>query len=101
MEVKKVFISQPMRGKTDEQILNERAEMITHISKLLGNCLFDIIDSFIPDSVQLTPLECLGESIKMLSEADYVYFGTGWENARGCIVEHETCVKYGLNIIKD
>lgn len=45
-----------------------------------------------------TPLWYLGESIKKMSEADVVYFATGWAKARGCQIEHECAVKYNLQV---
>lgn len=42
----------------------------------------------------------LGKSIEFLSKADYAYFAKGWENYRGCRIEHECAVQYGIKIIE-
>ena len=42
---------------------------------------------------------CLGRAIIKLSEADIVVFAEGWENARGCRIEHTIAQDYGMDII--
>ena len=99
--MKKLFISQPMRGKTNEEILQVRNEAVV-IAHNITNEDIEVIDSFFQDApVDAKPLWFLGKSIEMLSAADYVYFADGWQNARGCIVEHYCSKEYGLTIIKD
>ena len=44
----RLFISQPMRGKTDEQILDERNYAISRAKKILGDDV-EVIDSFFKD----------------------------------------------------
>lgn len=46
--MKKLFISQPMRGKTDEQILGEREKAIQSARELLGEEV-EVIDTFYTD----------------------------------------------------
>ena len=41
---------------------------------------------------------CLAHSIQCLADADIVYFAEGWENARGCKIEHEIAKQYGIEI---
>lgn len=100
--MKKLFISQPMRNKTNEEILNERETAVTAARTILNEDV-KIIDSFFQDEpkVKSTPLWCLGESLKLLSEADCVYFGDGWEEARGCKIEHTCAKEYGVTILND
>jgi len=40
-----------------------------------------------------------GKKIK-LSTADVAYFAEGWDEARGCKIEHECAVEYGINRIE-
>ena len=98
--MKKLFISQPMKDKTDEEILAEREQAIKLATELLGEKV-EVIDSFfkgVPHDVK--PLWFLGKSLELLSTADIVYFAEGWENYRGCKIEHTCAVEYGLNIIE-
>ncbi len=87
--MKKLFISQPMKGKTKEEILQERDSALNLAKDLYGED-FKLIDSYIekvPKNVDES-LWCLGRSLQMMAEADFVYFANGWENARGCKIEH-------------
>lgn len=97
----RLFISQPMRGKTDEQILDERNYAISRAKKILGDDV-EVIDSFFNDvPTDTSPLWYLGESIKLLATADIVYFCFGWDTARGCKIEHQCAVEYGINTMYD
>ena len=98
----KLFISQPMRGLTDEQILKAREEIRIRVEKEIGEKI-ELIDSFLKDFVPNgnTPISYLGKSISLLAKADIVYFGGDWITARGCKIEHEIAVQYGLKIIEE
>lgn len=102
--MKKVFISQPMKGKTDEEILQEREQAIADVKTYLANCGMEeeveVIDSFFQGApADAKPLWFLGKSLELLSMADYVYFVNGWEETRGCKIEHHCAVEYGLQIL--
>lgn len=82
--MKKLFISQPMKGKTNEEIEAERAKAVL-------NDDVEVIDSFFKDApVDARPLWFLGKSIELLSVADAAYFAKDWDKYRGCKIEH-TC----------
>lgn len=98
--MKKLFISQPMRGKTDEQILSERAEAIQKAKMEIGEDV-EVIETFYKDfSPDAKPLEYLARSIWDLAKADVAYFAKGWHDARGCRIEHECAVQYGIDRIE-
>ena len=91
----KIFISQPMNGKTNEEIEDERNYII---DKLRENESVEIIDSFFKDKpYEASPLWYLGESVKLMSEADVVFFCNGWQTARGCQIEHDCALEYGID----
>lgn len=89
----KVMISQPMRGKTNEQIRKERATVV----KKLQEKGFEVVDTIIsenpPEGID-EPIYYLSKSIEFISKVDFVYFMKGWENARGCKIENLICVEY-------
>ncbi len=102
--MKKMFISQPMNGKTEEEILREREAAIETQKKIFGDEL-EVIDSYFEDfpvtqNVKNVPLKFLAKGIDLLAEADIAIFLKGWENARGCKIEYECAREYGLTIIK-
>lgn len=100
--MKKLFISQPMRGLTDEEILKAREEIRTKAEKTIGEPV-ELIQSFFEDfkPVGNIPVAYLGKSISLLAEADVAYFGPGWREARGCKIEHEVAIQYGINTIEE
>ena len=99
--MKKLFISQPMKGKSDEEILKERENAIKSAKKLLGEPV-EIIDSFFQSApVDAKPLWFLGKSLELLSTADIAYFAKGWEKARGCKIENTCAIEYGITVIED
>lgn len=95
----KLFISQPMRGKTDEEILWERENAIHLAMNIVGSDV-EVLDSFFTDFKEdAKPLHYIAKSIELLAEADVVYFADGWKESRGCKIEHECSVAYGLKCI--
>lgn len=99
--MKKLFISQPMRGKTDEEILKEREKAVASAEKHLGEKV-EVIDSFFQNApAEAKPLWFLGKSLELLSTADVAYFAPGWENARGCRIENTCAIEYGITVIED
>lgn len=103
----KVFISQPMNGKTDDEILQERENAIKEIkSSTPEEVNVTIIDSFFGHGNAIPfdsnrPLYFLGKSLELLSTADAAYFCEGWDSARGCMIEHQCCLSYGIEILED
>lgn len=99
--MKKLFISQPMRGKTDDEILAVREKAIESAERNLGEKV-EVIDSFFRNApVGSDPLWYLGQSILRLATADVAYFAKDWEKFRGCRIEHECAVEYGIDVIED
>lgn len=99
--MKRVFISQPMKGKTDEEILAVRAKAIESVKRNFGEEV-EVIDSFFQNAPHdAKPLWFLGKSIELLSTADVAYFAKGWEEARGCRIENECAIEYGIDVIED
>ena len=97
----KLFISQPMKDRTDEEILAERNTAIEAAKKKLGEDV-EPIDSFFGTAPsEKKPLWFLAKSIELLAEADVVYFCSGWESARGCRIEHMCAAAYDLKILED
>lgn len=98
--MKKLFISQPMKGKTDEEILAVREKAIKAAEKLIGEPV-EVIDSFFRSApVDAKPLWFLGKSLELLSTADVAYFAPGWNDFRGCKIEHTCAVEYNIDRIE-
>lgn len=102
--MKKAMISQPMAGKTEEEIQVTRNKAINKLNELgyeLVNTLFT--DEWVAkeksNDVTNVPLWFLAKSLQRMSECDAVYLCNGWVKARGCNVEHTAADLYGLELI--
>ncbi|QJU22487.1 DUF4406 domain-containing protein [Enterocloster bolteae] len=104
--MKKAMLSQPMAGKTEEEIIAVREKAI----KILEERGYTIINTLFTDEwysnekmvergVEQIPLCFLAKSLENMSLCHAAYFCKGWENARGCKLEHEAAKAYGLEII--
>ena len=80
--MKKLFISQPMNGKSDEQILKEREEAVREAKIVCGEEV-ELIDSFFQSApADARPLWFLGKSLELLSTADVAYFAPRMERRK-------------------
>lgn len=104
--MKKAMLSQPMAGKTDEEIVATREKAVAAL-KAKG---YEIVNTLFTDEwysndamkkrdVVQIPLCFLAKSLDKMSMCHAVYFCKGWENARGCRIEHDAAVAYGLEVI--
>lgn len=102
----KAMISQPMAGKTDEQIVASR-ERATASLEAMG---YEVVNTLFTDEwysgeameergVVQVPLCYLAKSLKNMSLCHVAYFCKGWEKARGCRIEHDAAVAYGLEVL--
>ena len=103
--MKKAMLSQPMAGKTNEEIVATREKAINALKEKgyeIVNTLFTdewySQDAIAERGVVQIPLCFLAKSLENMSRCHAAYFCKGWENARGCRIEHEAAVAYGLEI---
>lgn len=103
--MKKAMLSQPMAGKPEQEIIETRNRAI----KALENRGYTIINTPFTDEwyseeamakrgVVQIPLCFLAKSLENMSLCHAAYFCKGWEQARGCRLEHEAAKAYGLEI---
>lgn len=99
--MKKLFISVPMKGRTDEQIRASIEKMHKAAEALVGEDL-EVISSYFeynpPENVNKAVFY-LGDSIKKLAEADYMACIEYIYEYRGCSVESSTARSYGIPTI--
>ena len=100
----KIFISQPMMGKSDELIAAERKLIIERVKSMYGNDV-EILDSFFNDyntsHIKHPPVAFLGKSLEVLAQADVAFFSSGWKSARGCRIEYDVARLYGIRVTGD
>lgn len=98
----KLFISQPMNGLSNEEILAERDRIVDVVQDMYKDDEIEVVDSFFKDAPHdAAPLWFLGKSLECMSTADIVFFGKGWKDARGCRIERICAESYGLSCIED
>lgn len=90
-----IFISQPMKGKTAERIEQERKECVETLKSFFGENI-NILDTVFHFTEDVPALVYLGHSIEVLAKADLAVFMDGWQDARGCRVEHQCAVDYDI-----
>ena len=104
--MEKAMLSQPMAGKTDAEITAVREKAIS----ALTSKGYEVISTFFSGQwsdkermaqigVVQIPLYFLAKSLECMSKCHAVYFCKGWEQARGCRIEHAAAEAYGLKII--
>ena len=101
--MKKVFISMPMNGKTNEEIVKEFKSTKKRVLELFDGCqvIDSVFSNFDLDNNANTPIHYLGRSIELLADADIVYFAKGWEKARGCLIEYQIAKTYGKTYVEE
>ena len=93
MKAMRVMISQPMMGKTNEQIKQEREELVRQLEEQ-GYEVVDTVFENAPANEDVA-IYMLSKSIRYIGKVDGVVFMKGWENARGCRIEHQVAIDYG------
>ena len=104
--MKKAMLSQPMAGKTDDEIVATRDKAIA----VLRDKGYEVVNTLFTNEwyrkeamesrgVVQIPLCFLAKSLENMSLCHAAYFCKGWEKTRGCKIEHDAAVAYGLEII--
>ena len=96
--MKKLFVSVPMKGRTEEEI-KASIQKMKKIAEIYEGEELELIDSYIEDNPPKDSKEAvwyLGESLKKLAQAD-VFIGIcesyDWN---GCHIERQTAEIYGI-----
>jgi hypothetical protein len=108
----KVYISQPMAGKSDREIIAEREWIKAYLERKVPKMykegfyqdtydgVIEIIENFF-QGTEDKPLKSLAKSLELLAEADLAVFAPGWMNTRGCRIEFDCCKQYGIPSLED
>ena len=96
--MRKVFISQPMKGKSDGEIKAVRENLIKKIKERFGEV--EIMDTYLENApYDARPLWYLAKSLEILSRADIAYFAKDFDKNRGCTIEHLCAREYGITVV--
>ena len=96
--MKKLFISCPMRGRTEENI-RKSMEKMHKIAEIVFDQKLEVIPTYIehdPPETTDKRIWYLGQSILMMADADF-YIGIRWtEDFVGCEIENKVASCYNL-----
>lgn len=96
--MKKLFVSVPMKGRTEEEI-KASIQKMKKIAEIYEGEELELIDSYIEDNPPKDSKEAvwyLGESLKKLAQADvFIGIDDTWDWNR-CYIETETANRYGI-----
>ena len=98
--MKKLFVSIPMKGRSEEEIRKSIAKMKNIVEAYEGEEV-ELIDSYVKDNPPENnnqALWYLGESLKKLSEADIMVTIDDRYSWNGCVVEYEAACRYGIKV---
>lgn len=103
---KKIFISQPMTNLNESEILATREKKIQYIkehikgAEIVGRYFDDATREYVEsfDCIKNWDIYWLSRSIEGLAQADVLWLCDGWEYSKGCNIELECAISYGLEI---
>lgn len=98
----KVFISQPMSGLTDAEIVAIREKIFEeyraeHPEAVLMDSYADTkqrMGEFF--TYQHSDVAMLANAIDILADSDVIIFAKGWEHHRGCRIEDKVATYYDI-----
>lgn len=107
----KIFISQPMTGLDEEEILFTREKEKAKARLMFGDDV-EFAPSYTPDAVRYR-LETSGrrpenynwdmhwtiDAMRFMCSCDVVWFVRGWQESKGCKIEHEMATQFGLDVV--
>lgn len=104
----RVFISVPMKDRSDEEIdaaIYEEKEIFLK-TLVKDENLVTFVDNFhgyknhqFYENTNNKSLSYIGEAFKKLATCSVAVFGKGWKEARGCMMEAIACTMYDISII--
>lgn len=101
----RVFISVPMSGRSNEEVLKQIEDVKRDV---LENHIYGDEEIMFVDNLEYEPkslleanpvipnLLYLGQAVKKMGMCNAVVFAPGWDNARGCRIEFDVAIEYGL-----
>ena len=99
--MKKLFVSVPMKGRTEEAIRESIDKMHKAAEAITGEEL-EVIQSYVehdPPETNHDAVYFLGRSIQRLANADYMVCLNNCYDWRGCSIERQAAELYGIPCI--
>ncbi len=94
----KVMISQPMNGRTEEQIKAERKRIVDNFNSMHIEVINTLFTEEAPENCNIA-VYYLGKSISAMKDIDAIYMCDNWREARGCRIEHQVAMEYKIKVL--
>lgn len=94
----KVMISQPMNGRTEEQIKEERKRIVDNFNSMHIEVINTLFTEEAPENCNIA-VYYLGKSISAMKDIDAIYMCDNWREARGCRIEHQVAMEYKIKVL--
>lgn len=93
----KLFISCPMKGRTEENI-KKSFEVLKRTAEAYTGETLEVVNPYEPKTFESDAdrIRSLGDSIRLMAEADYFITFENYFDYRGCSVENQVAALYGL-----
>ncbi len=104
--MKRLFVSLPMKGKTDDEIKKGIREAYEKVKTLYPYEEIELMDTLVNPvcDPKAFPVFCLAESLKLMTQANIIYFAPGWKEARGGvharILYYNDMEQFGKTVIR-
>ncbi len=104
MSTKYAVISQPMKGVDPDKVTSQREKAEAAVQAAGYEPIDTIYEEDFKydvnsDNVVNPALWHMGLALMRLSKAHVIYMCAGWETTRGCLMEHQAAVAFGVDIM--
>lgn len=97
--MKKIYISVPMNGRTNEDIQASIDKMVAVTEAILEDKV-EVVNPFNPKTSKDKPIEAIGKNIAKMQKADLLVGVYNTWDYRGCDVELYVANAYGIKTIR-
>ena len=95
----KIFISQPITGKSTAEIFATRKNITTKLKAKYPDAI--IINSIILGGNDTNDIKYLGITLNLMAEADLVVMASNRSTSKGCQVEQYVATLYNVPVIDE
>lgn len=97
--MKTFYLSQPVYGRTQAELLREREKAEEKLRGAFGDgnqVIWSSVEQDLDCAMGKSAALRLAGTVLKLGTADAAFFCPGWDGARGCRIEHEICKACGI-----
>lgn len=97
----KIFLSLGMHGRPEEDIRADIAKMSEEIKEYFEDTEIEIVHNFDCEAPKgAGRLYYLGNALIKMDGCNAIYLAKDWARHKGCTIEYDVAIKYGLDVFK-